>query len=51
MKGGKEQIMIRRGTKKFDERRKPMCKMNKGNSKVNGIREEIKNSALEGRKK
>jgi hypothetical protein len=30
MKGGKEKITIRRGTKKFNERRKPMCKMEKG---------------------
>jgi hypothetical protein len=51
MKGRKEKITIRRGTKKFNERRKSMCKMKKRNQKVNGLWEEIKNSTLEGRKK
>jgi hypothetical protein len=37
MKGGKEKIMIRRGTKNFNERRKPMCKM-KEKRKLKGKR-------------
>jgi hypothetical protein len=48
--GGKESIAIRTGTKhlmKEDNK----CKMKKGNSKLNGIREEIRNSKGEGAKK